>query len=62
MLAAPAAALDLPLRVLVQGDPEFGVKLFFHPVEAMLAAMNVPAALAARLAPAQSLLEQALQP
>jgi len=38
MLAAPAAALDLPVPVLVREDPEDVVQLCCNPVAAMLAA------------------------
>jgi uncharacterized protein (DUF302 family) len=60
MLAAPQAALDLPLRVLVREDPAKGVVVSFHPAAAMLAEAGVPAELAARLEPAQHVLVRAL--
>lgn len=60
MLATPRAALDLPLRVLV--DAAGGtVKVSFHPIARTLRAAGVPDALAARLEPAQQLLAKALQ-
>jgi len=60
MLASPAAALDLPLRVLVREDAQGRSFVSFHPVVAMLVKAGVPEPLAARLAPAQQLLVDAL--
>jgi uncharacterized protein (DUF302 family) len=65
MQAAPQAALDLPLRVLVREDAAAGggrVLVSFHPVAPMLRQAGVPDALAARLEPAQRLLIDAIQP
>ncbi len=56
MLAAPQAALDLPLRVLVREREDGRTVIAFHPVVAMLRRAGVPEALAARLEPAQRLL------
>jgi uncharacterized protein (DUF302 family) len=61
MLAAPLAALDLPLRVLVREDEQGRTLLAFHPVADMLLQAGVPEALATRLAPAQKLLVGAIQ-
>jgi len=60
MLAAPQVALDLPLRVLVRDDADGSTRLSFHPVEPMLIRAGVPEDLAARLAPAQRLLVEAI--
>ena len=62
MLAAPAAALDLPLRVLVREDADGRTQVSFHPVVPMLLHADVPEALARRLEPAQALLLRAIQP
>ena len=60
MLAAPRAALDLPLRVLVR-EQDGRVLVAFHPATAMLRAAGVPEALAARLRPAQDVLIAAIR-
>jgi uncharacterized protein (DUF302 family) len=60
MLAAPATALDLPLRVLVRETPDGHAVVAFHPVTAMLQQAGVPDALAGRLEPAQQLLVKAV--
>lgn len=62
MLAAPTAALDLPLRVLVREDTEGCTQVSFHPVVPVLLDAGVPEALARRLEPAQALLLRAIQP
>ena len=61
MLAAPAAALELPLRVLVRERDESTV-VAFHPAAAMLRRAGVPDDLASRLDNAQRLLLEALAP
>jgi len=61
MLAAPLAALDLPLRVLIREDEQGRTQLAFHPVADMLLQAGVPDTLATRLAPAQQLLVRAIQ-
>lgn len=61
MLAAPQAALDLPLRVLVRQESG-RVLLAFHPISATLRAAGVPAELVNRLDPAQELLAAAILP
>ena len=61
MLAAPQAALDLPLRVLVREDAGGRTLVAFHPITPMLLAAGVPEALANRLEPAQALLIKELQ-
>ncbi len=61
MLAAPAAALDLPLRVLVRDDPDGRTRVAFHPVVAMLTRAGVPDTLAPRLEAGQRLLIAAIQ-
>jgi uncharacterized protein (DUF302 family) len=60
MLAAPLAALDLPLRVLVRQREDGQTAIAFHPVAAMLRRAGVPGDMAARLEPAQHLLMQAI--
>ena len=60
MQAVPLAALDLPLRVLVREDGQRTL-IAFHPVASTLQQVGVPADLAARLEPAQSLLIKAIQ-
>jgi uncharacterized protein (DUF302 family) len=49
MQAAPLAALDLPLRVLVRETAEGQVLIAFHPAARMLRQAGVPEALAAGL-------------
>ena len=56
MLAAPRAALDLPLRVLVREDGEGRVLVGFHPIDRVLRAAGASEDLAKRLVPAQLLL------
>ena len=60
MLAAPLAALDLPLRVLVREREDGRTSVAFHPAAAMLRRAGVPEALATRLDPAQNILAAAL--
>ncbi len=61
MLAAPAAALDLPLRVLVRGT-DSGAVVAFHPIAPTLLGAGVPDSLAHKLEPAQGILAEALKP
>ena len=61
MLAAPQAALDLPLRVLVREDADGRTLVAFHPIAPMLRDAGVPDALANRLEPAQTLLMEAIR-
>ena len=56
MLAAPQAALDLPLRVLVREDADGRTLVAFHPITPVMLAAGVPETLANRLEPAQALL------
>jgi uncharacterized protein (DUF302 family) len=60
MLAAPLAALDLPLRALVREREDGVTTVAFHPVAATLARAGAPKDVAARLEPAQRLLLAAL--
>ena len=60
MLAAPNAALDLPLRVLVREDDDGRTRIAFHPMAPILAGAGAPEALLHRLDPAQRLLLEAL--
>ena len=60
MLAAPLAALDLPLRVLVRVRADGQTVIAFHPIEALLRRTGVPEALAGTLSPAQQILVKAV--
>jgi uncharacterized protein (DUF302 family) len=60
MLAAPAAALDLPLRVLVREREDGRTVIAFHPIAAVLRRAGVPEPLAAKLEPAQQMLVNAV--
>jgi len=62
MLAAPLAALDLPLRVLVREDADGRALVSFHPAAPILRRAGAPEALATRLDPAQHLLVEAIRP
>lgn len=61
MLAAPQAALDLPLHVLLR-ETETGTVVAFHPIAQTLLQAGVPEDLAQKLNPAQRILSNALQP
>jgi uncharacterized protein (DUF302 family) len=61
MLAAPQAALDLPLRVLVREGKDGKAVVAFHPAAPMLKHAGVPDALASKLDPAQAFLAAALK-
>ena len=60
MLAAPNAALDLPLRVLVR-EVETGSSVSFHPIAPVLLKAGVPDRLARALDPAQRLVVEAIR-
>jgi uncharacterized protein (DUF302 family) len=60
MLAAPNAALDLPLRVLIRQTPSGAAQIAFHPAALVLREAGLSANLAIRLDPAQNLLLKAL--
>jgi uncharacterized protein (DUF302 family) len=60
MLATPAVALDLPLRVLVR-EASDGVVVSFHPIADVLMAAGVPEDVARKLEPGQRILAEALQ-
>lgn len=60
MIAGPDAALDLPLRVLIRERTDGSVVVIYYPIAATLIAAGVPAELAARLEPAQTLIATAL--
>ncbi len=62
MLAAPLAALDLPLRVLVRVRNDGQTVIAFHPIAAVLRRAGVPDSLAVRLDPAQQVLLKAVLP
>jgi uncharacterized protein (DUF302 family) len=62
MLAAPQAALELPLRVLTREDADGSTRISFHPIAPLLREAGVPEELATRLAPAQHVLLEALKP
>ena len=61
MLAAPQAALDLPLRVLVREREDGKAVIAFHPAAPMLKHAGVPDQLASKLDPAQAILVAALK-
>ena len=61
MVAAPHAALDLPLRVLVREREDGTAAIVFHPVAEMLRHAGAAQDLAARLEPAQRILLAAVQ-
>lgn len=56
MLAAPLAALDLPLRVLVREREDGRAAIAFHPIREVLRRAGVDEAAAGRLEPAQRIL------
>jgi uncharacterized protein (DUF302 family) len=56
MTAAPLAALDLPLRVLVRQREDGKTAIAFHPIAEQLVQAGVVPAVAAALEPAQHLL------
>jgi uncharacterized protein (DUF302 family) len=61
MQAAPAAALDLPLRVLIRESGSGETVIAFHPARQTLASHAIPDELVDRLAKAQQLLVGAIQ-
>ena len=60
MVAAPCAALDLPLRVLVRVRDAGKKVIGFHQIAAVLRRAGVPDELARRLEPAQEVLVAAV--
>lgn len=60
MLAAPLAALELPLRVLLRENEQGQVSMLFHPMAPVLRQTGVPEAMANRLDRAQLMLVEAL--
>ena len=62
MQAAPAAALDLPLRVLIRETDQGETVIAFHPARPALARYAAQADLVDRLAKSQQLLVGAVQP
>jgi uncharacterized protein (DUF302 family) len=60
MLAAPQAALDLPLHVLVRQREDGQTVIAYHPIVPLLRRAGVAPELAARLEPAQRLLIRAI--
>ena len=62
MQAAPAAALDLPLRVLIRETERGETVIAFHPVRQVLGRYAILTELVERLAKAQQLLVGAIQP
>ena len=60
MLAAPVAALDLPLRLLVRERDDGITVIAFHPIVDVLRRSGVPQQVAARLEPAQQALVKAV--
>ncbi len=62
MQAAPAAALDLPLRVLIRETERGETVIAFHPARQVLDRYAILTELVERLAKAQQLLVGAIQP
>ena len=62
MVAAPLAALDLPLRVLARVRDDGQTVIAFHAIGAVLRRAGAPGPLAIRLDPAQQLLVAAVTP
>lgn len=60
MLAAPLAALDLPLRVLVRVRDDGKTGIAFYPIAPVLRRVGVSDPLAQRLDPAQQILVKAV--
>ena len=60
MQATPAAALELPLRVLVHEGDDGRALVSFHPIAPLLREAGVDESLATRLEPAQKILLKAL--
>ena len=58
--AAPLAALELPLRVLLRENDQGQVSMLFHPMAPVLRQAGVPEAMANRLDRAQLMLVEAL--
>jgi uncharacterized protein (DUF302 family) len=61
MLAAPQAALDLPLRVMIREDEAGTTVIAFHPVVEILRRAGVSPEIAKQLEPAQALLVKAVE-
>jgi len=61
MLDTPAAALDLPLRILVRENSEGRTLVSFRPVVPQLVRAGVAEALARRLEPAQQVVVSAIR-
>jgi uncharacterized protein (DUF302 family) len=61
MLAAPNAALDLPLHVLIRQDATGTIHVVYRAITETLAASGVPADIAARLVPGQKLIHNTIR-
>ena len=61
MLAAPQAALDLPLRVLVREGADGKAVVAYHPAAVTMKRAGVPDELASKLDPAQAILAAAVK-
>ena len=59
MLAAPDFALELPLRVLVREDERGKTYVVFNPASALEGKHGLPADMAERLAPAETVIRNA---
>jgi uncharacterized protein (DUF302 family) len=55
MLFAPAAALDLPLRVLIRENDKGETLVAYHPIQRVLETCNIPDKLTVGLAKAQQI-------
>jgi uncharacterized protein (DUF302 family) len=60
MVAVPAVALDLPLRLLIRQDDTGRTRVSYHPIETMLRDAGGCADMARRLAPAQAWIASAI--
>lgn len=60
MLATPDFALELPLRVLVREDESGQTFVVFNPAGTLEGKHGLPAGMAKRLAPAESVIESAI--
>lgn len=60
MLAAPDFALDLPLRVLIREDAAGKTIVVFDPAGTLEGRHGLPSGMAARLAPAESVIRNAM--
>jgi uncharacterized protein (DUF302 family) len=60
MLSAPDFALELPLRVLVREGDDGKIHVVFNTAESLEGKHGLPAGMAARLGPAESVIQNAI--